>query len=82
MSKHTPGPWHVGYRRVYAATDETIARRDGIDNPANARLIAAAPDLLAAAEGVATERTDTQFTVSREAIATLRAAIRKAKGGQ
>lgn len=57
MSKHTPGPWRATGRHVMA--DETEDRlgmtvliqggnRD--DNLANLRLIATAPDLLAAIE--------------------------------
>lgn len=56
MSKHTPGPWHVGNKYpadVYAArAGHAIARAvnpqcDG-ECEANARLIAAAPELLEA----------------------------------
>ena len=51
-SSHTPGPWFVGKSarngaRVFATqfgTDGVVAA--GIENRANARLIAAAPDLL------------------------------------
>jgi len=58
MSKHTPGPWKVkdcrpdvSTRQVW--TDESrgsvmIATTGGTDKEANARLIAAAPDLLEA----------------------------------
>lgn len=54
MTKHTPGPWHsrpVGFRghmEIFTASDDLIAAlhlRD--DTAANARLIAAAPDLIA-----------------------------------
>lgn len=61
MSKHTPGPWYVG--RKDENTGEIEVNSDGrpyvclvfpgaIDDvtPANARLIAAAPDLLAELE--------------------------------
>lgn len=58
-AKSTPGPWFVGKRdraggRVFAnqhGADGVVAGR--IENPANARLIAAAPDLLAAAQDAA-----------------------------
>lgn len=68
MSKHTPGPWDVkdmphwgkGVRRaIHGATQAPpIAQicgdpRSAAENDANARLIAAAPDLLAALEMVA-----------------------------
>ena len=65
-NKHKPGPWHCGNRdnwwRIYdengfyiaAARDPSPApnhKADGFDiEEANARLIAAAPDLLAALE--------------------------------
>lgn len=57
MSKHTPGPWKAGFRSVTAPeTEDDLALNVRIigGNPkvdrANARLIAAAPDLLAALE--------------------------------
>lgn len=55
MSKHTPGPWEVGpqhhgqvavWQSDFPAVVATCGRQD--DAEANARLIAAAPDLLAA----------------------------------
>jgi hypothetical protein len=58
MSKHTPGPWrsdeHFACHSMIMAGDEVLAQTDckrgaalGTDR-ANARLIAAAPDMLAA----------------------------------
>lgn len=59
-TQHTPGPWKAtdidGYEqgfknRVYSAIGSLVAHVDWYDNgwtPANARLIAAAPELLAA----------------------------------
>ena len=68
MSEHTPGPWSAGRpdtrtesdvygKWVYGANDEYVAIASddgGIGNAcvANARLIAAAPDLLDACERV------------------------------
>ncbi|MHC3750731.1 hypothetical protein ACYKDZ_17825 [Stutzerimonas stutzeri] len=59
MTKHTPGPWLVEGRTVYALNDDGYnrfsalvqdAHTPGDELEANARLIAAAPDLLEAAE--------------------------------
>ena len=53
--KHTPGPWHVemndNYMRLYmpaSGLEGDVAR--GYVGEANARIISAAPDLLAALE--------------------------------
>jgi hypothetical protein len=80
MSKHTPGPWEVE-----DDTDEVIVSRDpeangfqivaktyGPDDAANARLIAAAPDLLAALKHVRDIYADIEI---------VRDAIAKAEGG-
>lgn len=101
MDKHTPGPWHVGERNailgtyirdangfcVAVANTPNNQRAYYIDETANARLISAAPDLLAgAAEAVAAwdmeEDTPEHNHEDRleAAIAMLRAAIRKAGG--
>ena len=91
MSNHTPGPWgikrvnygayHVGPATLERPSKEAIdyAAKSGLDllarRTANAYLIAAAPDMLAAlklAEQNATDRT---------ALAAIRAAIAKAQGG-
>lgn len=62
MSKHTPGPWLIVDRTVYALTDDGKRNRfyAAVQDPftsfdeleANARLISAAPELLEALEGV------------------------------
>jgi hypothetical protein len=59
-TKHTPGPWVIGKRdhdvvMVDTASGTAICDVYGEsdDRPANARLIAAAPDLLAALEDIA-----------------------------
>ena len=47
-AKHTPGPWRLYGYDVGTAQDETLAvvcAMDGDTDEANARLIAAAPDL-------------------------------------
>lgn len=62
-ASHTPGPWHLGLRQaeqiVYNAAGWAVAnatvyhgKQDVEECKANARLIAAAPDLLAALEGI------------------------------
>jgi hypothetical protein len=61
--KHTPGPWHIKHEwnifsgeRLVANTGGYTSNRDGEavrqENIANANLVAAAPDLLDAAERV------------------------------
>jgi hypothetical protein len=65
MTTHTPGPWHVGVRQaeqiVYDKTGWAVAnatvyhgKEDLPEMKANARLIATAPDLLAALEAFRT----------------------------
>ena len=64
MNTHTQGPWKIGVRQptsdkfIYGPQGEEIADCDrktnfSEENLANARLIAAAPDLLAALKGCA-----------------------------
>lgn len=57
MSKHTPGPWHIGAggATVLGPDDEMVARLPSTaatlaQRASNARLIATAPDLLVACE--------------------------------
>jgi hypothetical protein len=78
MSNHTPGPWLVGSR-----ADQTIwadgLRVASVECPrkewrANASLIAAAPDMLAAL------KLAEQNAFDRPALAAIRAAIAKAQG--
>lgn len=102
MSAHTPGPWTLGSRVVSADTHDTFnvavallssAReapelsRD--ERAANGRLIAAAPDLLAACERVIDALKDHVLiaasldgarTQGREICSLLNAAIAKARG--
>lgn len=106
-AKHTPGPWNytlcdgesawlVGPRNaegpdyVADAHKLTHGRRDE-DSEANARLIAAAPELLAACESVIEEYGGHHATGCVERpddkggccfVAMVRAAIAKARGGQ
>jgi hypothetical protein len=86
-TKHTPGPWVIGKRdhdvvMVDTASGTAICDVYGEsdDRPANARLIAAAPDLLAALEDIARgDYSDPLCMKTPEQRA--REAIAKAKGG-
>jgi len=55
---HTPGPWHFDGESIYNDAAEIIVLRlksnsyNSAVNIANARLIAAAPELLAALQGI------------------------------
>ena len=96
---HTPGPWRVGGNYVFAQ-DGFVAlvgcvHRTPAEGDANARLIAAAPDLLALAKRYASEcrECDGEGRIlvtfndreaeydSCDACADIRAAIAKAEGG-
>ena len=94
MSKHTPGPWIVDEAcLVWAeAAGEYVALTDHDDaapipmeqREANARLIAAAPELLEALEALSPHRTgygqSMDWQAYNEAQKKARAAIAKAKG--
>jgi len=91
MSEHTPGPeWWAGQTQgngwgvwtvngCYSVLDHTAP---GIDAKANARLIAAAPDMLALLEeiGVWLVATDLSGTVLQHFETRVGAIIAKAKG--
>lgn len=96
MSGHTPGPWRIAPEfsvlSVWSGDTEVASawRESGwIDEAtqrANARLIAAAPDLLAACEAMLAHEVYTyegnleaRVTVPRDVIDQLRAAIAKAR---
>ncbi len=83
-TKHTPGPWHFGptaghhdFAIYPEATGKDLALSRGT-NEANARLIAAAPELLEALKTMADgyHRGDFKHAVHQDAIA----AIAKATG--
>lgn len=91
LNVHTPGPWNVlpwfapGGAEITTvqALNRTVADCPGEDETAkaNARLIAAAPDLLAALERLeAGVRLWISHGVSDEDMAAARAAIAKARG--
>lgn len=82
MSKHTPGPWAYawagGIALVFQKGEATIASSIPYDDDneipqveANARLIAAVPDLLEALKGVlrVADRATVEFDAARAAIA-------------
>lgn len=80
-AKHTPGPWHVANGVQIRGAREQIAKvwmmRGGEGN-ANARLIAAAPELLEALQFVMTASGEQLSTAFEQA----QAAIAKATGEQ
>ena len=95
MSKHTPGPWTVqrdfrGYgtfqiveagereRSLLMCGDAAGVPRGEMQ--ANARLIAAAPDLLESAESILLMLDGTDHSTKIDRMAQLRAAIAKARG--
>ena len=84
-SKHTPGPWRIGTpppngeQTIGDAMGMMVAvatTGPGVDTEANARLIAAAPDLLKACQSAEWDGLLPEFTCDK-----LRAAIAKATGG-
>lgn len=93
MTKHTPGPWHVSDPRPYASTHcvdvigglslvaQCVPQSERNTEKANARLIAAAPDLLAALKGLLGDRTLAGMDkMEQEEIDAALAAIAKAEG--
>ena len=88
MSKHTPGPWHIGGRTILRPTLTIFHKPFGLGDvaevyeEANARLIAAAPELLEALKEIAdTDPVDAALDPQR-AVRIARAAIAKATGEQ
>lgn len=88
MTKHTPGPWHAASIRIYTADNREIGVATKADPKErykaneNARLIAAAPELLEALDDLvlACELPGDHCEVE-QALPAARAAIRKAVGG-
>lgn len=86
MTAHTPGRWEVRNGSVYTTTGTPIAHMDRrtfdtspVERDANARLIAAAPDLLGSALAVlGVWDADGNAAEIAAAISYLRAATRKA----
>ena len=88
--KHTPGPWFAQYddNGFYEIGSEAVSLRlaftygEGDTDEANARLIAAAPDLLEALWGMATSFHAVEHMEEhmQQSAARARAAIAKATG--
>lgn len=91
MSAHTPGPWAVNekFRKPIVGYDvgdggDLLPIVDAVHGynmkqaRANARLIAAAPDLLEAAQSYIADRAEAGCTADSAAVKRLRAAIAKA----
>ena len=86
MSKHTPGPWNTsayygGWDCIRDGSGQIIAKL-GANFPANADLIAAAPDLLDALHGLLSITVDGSLTApeQRDEVRAARDAIAKAMG--
>ena len=81
----TPGPWAVGYggHEVFSAADEaSVCQTLGnvVNGPANARLIAAAPDLYAALDRACLHMELSRWAGSTSLALELRAALARARG--
>ncbi len=82
---HTPGPWEIGQDGLGISVDADgvpVCMCDGPveDNEANARLIAAAPDLLVAGQHILQVAWNGTYAEQESALQSLRAAIAKAEG--
>lgn len=95
-ANHTPGPWvldddghdirtHLADQWPCGCVEGNliayVAHTEDVLGQANAHLIAAAPDLLAACEALLRDAREFFPTVSGEAITAAEDAIAKAKGG-
>ena len=86
--RHTPGPWRSGHYGEYGFRIDTgpdtnyvahvSPRLDDPETEANARLIAAAPDLLEALEFYAAHQNHVDYSVTDDVGVIARAAIAKA----
>jgi hypothetical protein len=97
MSEHTPGPWKTDRNNVHLGQIATIHHCVGNDwvevwspdwpddeetQEANARLIAAAPELLTALEALVSDSMASDFNEHWQSFRQAEAAIAKAKGEQ
>ena len=89
-TKHTPGPWEVDSGMVQTCDETPIAHMDRtigngtmpVERDANARLIAAAPDLLLVLETIEASTDGLVNPLAREINRSARKAIAKAEGRQ
>jgi hypothetical protein len=85
MTQHTPGPWfahNIGLGPNGAGPFTYPLGNDPDKAAANARLIAAAPDMLAALQAIAATSTEEDAETALGSIQMIcRAIITKAKGG-
>lgn len=84
MKKHAPGPWLEFGGRIESPNGETVCVmpvwKPELLNAPNARLIAAAPDLLGALEGLMSLYGRTNDEDATDELLAARAAVAKAKG--
>ena len=86
MSKPTPGPWELNEQYVIARSKRglrTICQWRSYSDEPNARLIAAAPDLLAALKALSAglhDEIDMKANIKAAEVRAARAAIAKAEG--
>lgn len=84
MNKHTPGPWYSKGSVIGAKPRLVIAHVSSVceevDEQANARLIAAAPDLLETLRDIVGMLTDAN-DMRADALHAARTAIMRATGG-
>lgn len=83
MSKHTPGPWHLEHHEVHAGDGcEFIAYFDprAETGRANARLIAAAPEMFEALRWVLPSHGDCEWCRRVGTLCVGHAALAKARG--
>ena len=89
-SKHTPGPWTATSEAIVIASDGYICKvavhgKGDAEGEANVRLIAAAPDLLAALEELLSVARQPSYYTQAEWLTkhpVARAAVNKAKGAK
>lgn len=95
MSGHTPGPWHIDYAAAGGGNIQSVngpvantrwfgnTQKEALEDFANARLIAAAPDLLEALKDLARSLSDSDedgLTEYADVMVAARSAIAKAEG--